>query len=123
MSKGSVLLVGLDPAVVDYSRWPDMSEESLTAMLNAEVQSLLDNGFDAEICYLADRARAAAEVAALLDSKTFDCIIIGAGVRLDPDEFLLFEALINVVHAHAPKAKIGFNGGPKSTAEAALRLL
>ena len=56
-----------------------------------------------------------------LSRKTFDCVLIGAGVRLDPEHFLLFEKLINVVHEYAPKAKICFNTSPGDTAAAVMR--
>ena len=35
-----------------------------------------------------------------------------AGVRMDTEEFRLFEKLINSVHEHAPGARICFNTGP-----------
>jgi hypothetical protein len=48
--------------------------------------------------------------------------MIGAGVRLDPDHFLLFEKLVNVVHRHAPASvKICFNTRPNNTIEAVQR--
>jgi hypothetical protein len=47
--------------------------------------------------------------------------LIGAGIRLIPSSFLLFEKLINVVHANAPQAKLCFNTKPSDTAEAVMR--
>jgi hypothetical protein len=38
-------------------------------------------------------------------------VLIGAGVRTNPDEFALFETLVNLVHAKAPQARICFNTG------------
>ena len=48
-------------------------------------------------------------------------MLIGAGVRLDPDAFIVFERLVNAVHAAAPAAKICFNTNPSDTAEAVKR--
>jgi hypothetical protein len=48
-------------------------------------------------------------------------VVIGAGVRLPPVYFLLFERLINVVHTHAPDARIAFNTKPTDNAEAVQR--
>jgi hypothetical protein len=31
------------------------------------------------------------------------------GIRTNPSNFMLFEKLINVVHEHAPQAKLCFN--------------
>ncbi len=40
-----------------------------------------------------------------------------------PSKFLLFEKLVNVVHEHAPQAKLCFNTKPSDTAEAVRRWL
>jgi hypothetical protein len=44
-------------------------------------------------------------------------------VRAVPRNLLLFEKLLNVVHAHAPQAKLCFNTNPGDTAEAVQRWL
>jgi hypothetical protein len=46
--------------------------------------------------------------------------MIGAGLRA-PEQLLLFENLINVVHTLAPGAKICFNTTPADTVEAVQR--
>ena len=66
---------------------------------------------------------AGAVVQSQLKQKRFDCILIGAGVRANPSNFLLFEKLINVVHEHAPQAKLCFNTLPSDTAAAVKRWL
>ena len=48
-------------------------------------------------------------------------VMIGAGVRKDDEHFLVFERLINVVHEHAPKARLAFNTGPTDSAAAVQR--
>jgi hypothetical protein len=47
--------------------------------------------------------------------------MIGAGVRTNPSNLILFEKLINVVHEHAPQAKLCFNQLPSDIAEAVKR--
>ncbi len=116
-----VLLLGLLPSVVDFSSVPDLTEEKLDASLKAQEKSLRDLGFDASWC-LVDLGETAEAVAkAALDSKAWDVVLVGAGVRTIPAQFALFEKLINVVHEHAPKAKICFNTRPDDTEEAVLR--
>lgn len=66
---------------------------------------------------------AEAVVQSQLERKQFDCILIGAGVRNNPSNFILFEKLINVVHEHAPEARICFNTMPNDTSEAVKRWL
>jgi hypothetical protein len=56
-----------------------------------------------------------------LNQNEFDCVLVGAGVRTVPTHFLLFEKIINTIHAHAPGAKICFNTKPSDTAEAVNR--
>lgn len=122
--KKKILLIGLAPAVVDLAALPPgMDRGKLGASLAAEEASLRDIGFDAHWC-LTDRGETAeAVVRAELAADTYDLILIGAGVRAFPENFLLFEKLINLVHAHAPGSKICFNTNPKDTRESVLRWL
>ena len=64
---------------------------------------------------------AAAVVTDKLRATRFDCIAIGAGIRVNPKFFLLFEKLVNVVHEYAPQAMLCFNTRPSDTAEAVQR--
>lgn len=116
-----VLLLGLLPSVVDFTSIPDLTEEKLDASLKAQEKSLRDLGLDARWCLvdLGETAEAAARAA--LDAGPWDVVLIGAGVRAIPAQFALFEKLINVVHEHAPKARICFNTRPDDTTEAVLR--
>jgi len=59
----------------------------------------------------------------VLTSRRFDCVVIGAGLREPPSRLLLFEQIINLVHALAPQARICFNATPADTAEAVQRWL
>lgn len=123
MMKGKIFLIGLDPAVVDFSAFPSLNYEKLSASLTAQQQGLLDMGFDAGWC-LVDRGETAESVVrTALSAKQYDVILIGAGVRTSPSHFLLFERLINIVHEHAPKSKICFNTNPDDTKDAVLRWL
>jgi len=112
-----VLLIGLDPKVVDYAHLPvKLDEPTLRAGLATDEKRLRGLGYDAK-WLLVDRGETAeAVVSAALEEKTFDCILIGAGIRTIPPLFLLFEKLVNVVHEKAPHAKICFNTVPEDTA-------
>jgi hypothetical protein len=44
-------------------------------------------------------------------------------VRANPSNLLLFEKLINVVHQHAPQARLCFNQLPSDIADAVKRWL
>ncbi len=121
MSAKSVLLIGLDPAVVNYERWPGLNAEKLEAGLRRDQATLNDSGYEARICFVDHGETAEQVVKATLAETEFACVLVGAGVRTDTEEFLLFEKLINVVHAHAPGAKICFNTGPTDSVDAVKR--
>jgi hypothetical protein len=123
MSK-RVLVVGFIPEVVDLSAFPGMTVEKVHAGLKAQMEEFTARGIEAVSC-LVDLGETADQVtrAALVDAAPFDVVVIGAGIRQHPAHFQLFERLLNVVHAHAPTAKIAFNTLPTDTVDAALRWL
>jgi hypothetical protein len=64
-----------------------------------------------------------AVVTEALDSRPWDVVVVGGGVR-KPDELLdLFERIVNLVRRHAPDAAIAFNSSPGDTFDAAARWL
>ena len=122
-TKKRVILIGLKLDVADYSNWPDLTPEKLMAALQADEATLNSLGYDAQLC-LVDLGEIAETVVTQKLTKTaFECVMIGAGVRTVPDKFLLFEKLINIVHHHAPAARICFSTKPSDTAEAVQRWL
>ncbi|HLJ62475.1 MAG TPA: hypothetical protein VKT70_00090 [Stellaceae bacterium] len=56
-----------------------------------------------------------------LTARSYDYVLIGAGLRVPPSQMLLFEKIINLVHARAPRAKICFNTNPGDSVEAVQR--
>jgi hypothetical protein len=122
----SVLLIGLDPALIDfsdasYAAFPGLDSAKVLAGITADQERLKALGYDAQLCLTDFGHTAEAVVIARLKQKQFDCILIGAGVRTIPSNFILFEKLISVVHEHAPRAKLCFNTKPTDTAEAVRR--
>lgn len=121
VTKAQVLVIGLEPSLVDFSMIPGMNAEKVRAGLEADQAKLGALGYEAELC-LTDLGDTAENlVAAKLAEKSFDCVVIGAGIRTIPTYFLLFERLVNVVHRAAPGARICFNTKPSDTAEAVQR--
>jgi len=126
--KKSVLVIGVQPTLMDfsdpdYAAYPGMDAVKVLAGLKASEDSLTDRGYDVQMCLTDFGETAEAVVRDQLEQKQFDCIVIGAGIRTIAGNFLLFEKLINVVHAHAPQAKLCFNTGPTDTVEAVQRWL
>ena len=124
MPRASVLLVGLDPDIVDYTKSPvaDLTAAKVRAAVEADTAKLETLGYSVKALYVDDGESAEAVLADALTTSTYDCIMIGAGLRVVPPYFLLFEKLINVVHRHAPAwTKLCFNSNPADTAEAVKR--
>ena len=125
--KKRVLIVGLDPVLIDFSS-PDFAPQKLSAervlsARGADSDQLRGLGYEADLCLTDFGETAERVVQDKLMTKTYDCVVIGAGLRVIPSSFLLFEKLINVLHANAPQAKLCFNTKPGDTAEAVMRWL
>ena len=117
--KKSVLVVGLDPTLIDFSKPgypPGMNATKVLAGIKSSEDELTRLGCSVQTCLTDFGETAATVVQSQLEQKQFDCILIGAGVRTVPSNFMLFEKLINVVHEHAPQAKLCFNQLPSDTA-------
>ncbi len=122
----SVLVIGLDPTLIDFTQpgyAPGMNAAKVLAGLKSSEDELTRLGYSVQMCLTDFGETAESVVQGVLKQKRFDCILIGAGVRANPSNFILFEKLINVVHEHAPQAKICFNTLPSDTAAAVKRWL
>ena len=121
-----VLVIGLDPALIDFSQpgyAPGLDATGVLAGLKSSENELTRLGYSVQTCLTDFGETAATVVREQLERQQFDCILIGAGVRANPANLLLFETLINVVHEHAPRARLCFNTMPGDTAEAVKRWL
>ena len=122
--KKTVLVVGLDPTLIDFSKPgypPGMSAEKVFAGIKSSEGELTGLGYEVQTCLTDFGETAETVVQGELAKKRFDCVMIGAGVRANPDNFMLFEKLVNVVHEHAPQARMCFNQLPADIAEAVKR--
>jgi hypothetical protein len=121
-----ILLVGFDPEAVDFSDPalpPGMTVDIIRAGLAVALKDMADRGWQADLCLIWPDETAGPTVVRQLTSATYDCVVIGAGVRLPPRQLELFETVINAVHRGAPAAAIAFNTRPDDSAEAAARWL
>jgi len=121
-----VLFVGQQPETVDFSDPalpPGLDAEKIHAGIAAGMQQMAERGWHADLCLVRPDETAAIALERQLATTTYDCVVIGAGLRMPPKSLPLFEALINAVHQSAPAASIAFNTRPQDTAEAAGRWL
>jgi hypothetical protein len=126
MSGRQILIIGIAPDAVDFSD-PDLPPGADAAKIAAglaEAQRLFAaQGDTCDLCLLDLKGPAEASIAAQLAGQTYDCIVIGGGIRLPRANLLLFETVVNAVHRHAPVVPIAFNTSPPNSVEAAARWL
>jgi hypothetical protein len=121
-----ILLLGYVPETVDFSDPalpPGLTAEKIHASIAIAVNQFTERGWESDVCYIRPDETAGPTVVHQLRSTSYDCVVIGAGVRLPPRGLALFEAVINAVHSAAPGAAIAFNTRPDDSAEAAARAL
>jgi len=121
MAKKSVLAIGIDPVLVDFTALPQFTPQVFRSYIDAQIERVRGLGFDVTSCLIDLGDTAEAVTADALQARDFDCVLIGAGLRLPPERLLLFEKIINLVHRLAPNARICFNTTPADSAEAVQR--
>jgi hypothetical protein len=97
----TVLALGLDPAFVELPDHPELTPEMVRAYIELQLERLRALGYVVQSCLVDLGETAEAVTSYHLRAQSFDCVMIGAGLR-DSNRLLLFEKLINLVHAHAP---------------------
>jgi hypothetical protein len=121
-----ILLVGYDPETVDFADPalpPDMTAEKVRAGIEVAMRQFASCGWQADLGFIRPDESAGPTVERQLASASYDCVVIGAGVRLPPKRLAIFEAIINAIHKAAPAAAIAFNTRPEDSADAAARWL
>ena len=121
-----VLFVGEEPESVDFSdpALPKgLNADKIKAGIAGAMKQMSERGWQADLCLVVPDESARTTLEKQLASTSYDCIVIGGGIRVPPKSLLLFESLVNAVHQHAPNAKIAFNTSPEDTADAAARWL
>ena len=120
-----VLLIGIKPEAVDVSDPelpPGTTAEKIAAGIEATLADMRARGWEGGFCSILTDESAEKEIASSL-SETWDCIVIGGGIRIPARGLPLFERVINAVHIGAPGTPIAFNTSPSDTADAASRWL
>lgn len=119
-----ILLVGLEPSTVDYSDPaipPGTTAEKIREGIKLMAADAAKRGWQADTCLINPDQSAVPAVERRLAAARYDCIIVGAGLRLPPKNLKLFEAIVNAIHRGAPGSPIAFNTSPQEGVEAAAR--
>ena len=121
-----VLFVGQQPETVDFSDPalpPGFDAAKINAGIALGMKQMADRGWYADLCLVRPDESATTVLEQQLSTVSYDCVVIGGGLRIPPKSLLLFERLVNSVHKTAPRASIAFNTSPPDTADAAARWL
>ena len=119
-----ILLLGLVPETVDFSDPalpPGMTAEKVHAGIAVALKQFTDRGWESDVGLIQPDETAGPAAARQLASKSYDCVVVGGGVRLATGGLALFEVVINAIHKAAPGAAIAFNTRPDDSADAAAR--
>ena len=119
-----VLFVGQIPETVDYSDPalpPGLNAEKIYAGIDVAAAKIAEKGWLGDICNIAPDDGGIATLEKQLATTTYDCVVVGGGLRLPPKGMLMFEKVVNSIHKTAPGAAIAFNTRPEDTTEAADR--
>jgi hypothetical protein len=116
-----VLVIGLDPYRVPGPWDPTPVADAIAVGM----ARFTDAGVGVEKCLfgLDGSDDIEAVVTEALDSRPWEVVVVGGGVRNSEERLDLFERIINLVRRHAPDAAIAFNSTPDDTFRAAARWL
>jgi hypothetical protein len=103
----------LDEVIAKDRYRPGLTPELVQAFIDSQLERVRALGYEVESCLVDSGDTAEAVLKENLSKRQYDCAMIGAGL-LAPAQLLLFEKLLNVVHMHAPNAKICFNTTPRT---------
>jgi hypothetical protein len=121
-----VLFVGQAPNTVDFSDPalpPGMNAEKIQAGIDLAAAKMAERGWTGDLCMISPDDAGMTMLRKQLAGATYDCVVIGGGMRLPPKGLLLFERVVNAVREGAPGAAIAFNTKPEDTADSAARWL
>jgi hypothetical protein len=122
MAKKKVLLLGIDPNLIDSDFPPGWDANRVKAAAEDANKRLTELGYEVQYRFVDLGDTAESVVSDTLSREKFDCIMIGAGVRIVPQHTVMFEKIINTIHQKAPpSSKICFNTNPSDTVEAVFR--
>lgn len=124
MVMATILIIGEDPkSLRPEDRPPGVTDALIMNGLNGSCDALRAKGHQAELLLTTSEERISDELAAAVRGKSWDVLVIGAGLRTLPPMTLRFECLMNAIREHAPKSKLAFNANAGDSANAALRQL
>ena len=121
-----VLIVGLDPADVDYSDPalpPGLNAEAVHRAIASGLEETRAAGHTAQHINISAGTAGLNALTERLAAEPVDCVVIGGGVRLPAGNLILFEAVLNIVGRATARPVIAFPARPDDLAAAIARVL
>lgn len=121
-----VLVIGYAPEAVDFEDPaipPGLDEARVAEGIQRDLRLMRERGWDAEHLPIRPDEHLHQQVLDHLNSRSYDCIVIGAGVRMTAKHVPAFEVVVNAIRQGAPHTPMAFNSSPDSSGEAAARWL
>jgi hypothetical protein len=121
-----ILFIGQEPETVDFSDPalpPGFDAKKIHAGIDVGMRQMSERGWQPDLCLVRPDGTATSAIERQLSLVTYDCVVIGGGLRIPPKSLFLFEQIVNAVHKSNPTTSIAFNTRPEDTADAAARRL
>ena len=122
----SILLIGYAPEAVDFedpAAPPGLDEDGVEEGIKEDMRRMHERGWQAEHLPIRFNSDIRKTVTDHLRGRRYDCIVIGAGVRMTENHIPELEQVVNAVREGASATPIGFNSKPTDSLEAAARWL
>lgn len=119
-----ILVIGYAPDAVDFTdpAVPDGLDEAKVAEgIERDIELMHERGCEAEHLPIRAGDGLVDDIQAKLAGRSYDCIVIGAGVRLTEKHVPELERVIAAVREHASQTPLAFNTSPDSSGDAAAR--
>ncbi|MEV6242856.1 hypothetical protein [Lentzea sp. NPDC051838] len=117
----TILAIGFDPHTI-----PGFDPAPVAAGIEQASKLFVELGIDEDL-FLVDFAElggtAEAKLVQKLESRQYDAVLVGGGIRKGPGLLELFQTVVNLVHWHQPTAAIAFNDSPSDSPDWVLKAL
>lgn len=105
-----ILVIGFDPHSIS-----GFDPAPVAAAIEQGSRAFAELGL-AEDLFLIDfdelDGRAQAKLVERLQSRQYDCVVVGGGIRKESGLLELFQVVVNLVHWYQPQAALAFNDSP-----------
>lgn len=117
----NILAIGFDPRTI-----PGFDPAPVAAGIKQGSKAFAELGLTEDL-FLIDfeelDGRAQAKLVEKLESRQYDAVLIGGGIRKGSGLLELFQTVVNLVHWHQPDAAIAFNESPGDSPDRVLKAL